>query len=71
MTDPYSPMKQLENAAAKMLETTAMGHMRIVKPAIGMQAVSRNGPSRLIRSCVRRNQPLNSMYGLLMTIIAV
>jgi len=40
----HSLIKQLRSAAAKMLEATAMGHMRIVKPAIGMQAVSRKGP---------------------------
>lgn len=71
MTDPYNPIKMLEKIANKMLAITTIGHIRIVKPAIGMQAVSRNGPSRLIRSCTNRNQPLNSIYGLFTIAIAV
>ena len=42
-------MKKLEKIAIKMLAITIRGHIMIVKPAIGMQAVSRNGPSWLIR----------------------
>lgn len=61
----------LEKIAIKILATTKIGHKRIVKPAMGMQAVSRNGPSRLIRSCISRNQPLNNIYGLFTTAIAV
>jgi hypothetical protein len=61
----------LEKTANKMLAVTTIGHKRIVKPAMGMQAVSRNGPSRVIRSCTSLNQPLNNIYGLFTTAIAV
>ena len=64
-------MKKLEKIASKMLPITIRGHIMIVKPAIGMQAVSRNGPSRLMRSCMSRCQPLNNMYGLFTMAIAV
>ena len=50
MTDPYNPMKKLEKISTNILPMTTIGHKRIVKPAIGMQTVSRNGPSMLIRS---------------------
>ena len=42
-------MKKLEKIAITMLAITIRGHIMIVEPAIGMQAVSRNGPSRLMR----------------------
>lgn len=64
-------MKILEKIAITILPITIIGHKRIVKPAIGMQAVSRNGPSRLMRSCSSRNQPLNNINGLLITAITV
>lgn len=71
MTDPYNPMKMLQKTAITKLAMTIRGHKRIVRPAMGIQAVSKKGPSRLIRSCMRRCQPLNSMYGLFTTAIAV
>ena len=71
MTDAYNPTKKLEKAANETLPTTTIGHTKIVKPAIGMQAVSRNGPSRLIKSWPSLNHPLNNIYGLFTTAIAV
>lgn len=64
-------MKKLVNMANKMLPKTMSGHIMIAKPAMGMQAVSRNGPSRLIRSCSSLCHPLNNMYGLFTMAIAV
>lgn len=64
-------MKKLEKIAITTLPMTTRGHRRIVNPAIGMQAVSRNGPSRLIRSCMSLYHPLNNINGLLTTAIAV
>ena len=64
-------MKTLEKIANKMLAMTTSGHTNIVNPAMGTQAVSRNGPSLLIKSCNRRNQPLNNRYGLFAIAIAV
>ena len=55
-------MKKLEKIAIKMLAITIRGHIMIVEPAIGMQAVSRNGPSRIMRLIGfenRREGPFN------------
>lgn len=64
-------MKMLEKTDNKMLPTTISGHRRIAKPAIGIQAVSRKGPSRLTRSCSNLYQPMISRYGLFITAMMV
>jgi hypothetical protein len=61
----------LEKIANKILAMTTRGHTKIVKPAIGTQTVSRNGPSLLIKSCKSLYHPLNNRYGLLTIAIAV
>nr|GMC95883.1 hypothetical protein Iba_scaffold923228CG0010 [Ipomoea batatas] len=68
---PYTPMKKLEKMAIMMLPITTSGHIKIVKPAMGMHAVSKKGPSLLIRSCVNLYHPLKSMNGLFTMAIAV
>lgn len=67
----YSPKKKLDKKEATTPATTARGHRRMARPAKGTHAVSKNGPSRPIKSSNSLFHPLNSMYGLFHTATAV
>lgn len=71
MTEAYKPTKKLVNMANKMLPMTTSGQNIMTNPATGTHAVSRKGPSRLIKSCNNLCHPLNNIYGLFNTEIIV
>lgn len=50
ITAAYAPKKKLDIMEAATADATANGQRRMARPANGTHAVSKNGPSRPIRS---------------------